>query len=53
MDLRYQLSNASLKKEEAERELRELKAKTSRQKEKAAQVSFHPASEFIVLYLLF
>lgn len=38
MDLRYQLNQAQLKKEEAERELRELNAKTSRQMEKAAQV---------------
>lgn len=38
MDLRYQLSQATLKKQEAERELRELNAKTSRQMEKAAQV---------------
>ncbi|XP_078128679.1 serologically defined colon cancer antigen 8 homolog isoform X7 [Sander vitreus] len=37
LDLRYQLSQAQLKKEEAERELRELNAKTSRQMEKAAQ----------------
>lgn len=47
MELRYQLSNANLKKEEAERELRELRAKTDRQKEKAAQV----ASNFTVLFL--
>lgn len=38
MDLRYQLSQAQLKKEEAERELRELSTKASRQMEKAAQV---------------
>lgn len=38
MDLRYQLSQAALKKQEAERELRELNAKTSRRMEKAAQV---------------
>ncbi|XP_039640300.1 serologically defined colon cancer antigen 8 homolog isoform X2 [Perca fluviatilis] len=37
LDLRYQLSQAQLKKEEAERELRELNTKTSRQMEKAAQ----------------
>ncbi|XP_032408448.1 serologically defined colon cancer antigen 8 homolog [Xiphophorus hellerii] len=47
MDLRYQLSNASLKKEEAERELRELKAKTSRQKEKAAQEVESLSSELV------
>lgn len=38
MDLRYQLSQAQLRKEEAERELRELHTKTSRHVEKAAQV---------------
>ncbi|XP_072292471.1 serologically defined colon cancer antigen 8 homolog [Eucyclogobius newberryi] len=37
VDLRYQLSQAQLKKEEAERELRDLTAKTHRQIEKAAQ----------------
>ncbi|KAJ0066984.1 hypothetical protein NL108_006232 [Boleophthalmus pectinirostris] len=37
VDLRYQLSQALLKKEEAERELRDLTAKTHRQIEKAAQ----------------
>ncbi|TDH01464.1 hypothetical protein EPR50_G00180420 [Perca flavescens] len=37
LDLRYQLSQAQLKKEEAERALRELNTKTSRQMEKAAQ----------------
>ncbi|XP_031164509.1 serologically defined colon cancer antigen 8 homolog isoform X3 [Sander lucioperca] len=37
LELRYQLSQAQLKKEEAERELRELNTKTSRQMEKAAQ----------------
>lgn len=41
MDLRYQLSQAQLKKDEAERELRDLNAKTSRQMEKAAQVRLH------------
>lgn len=41
MDLRYQLSQAQLKKDEVERELRELNAKTSRQMEKAAQVHLH------------
>ncbi|XP_054885647.1 serologically defined colon cancer antigen 8 homolog [Poeciliopsis prolifica] len=47
VDLRYQLSNASLKKEEAERELRELKAKTSRQQEKAAQEVESLSSELV------
>uniref|UniRef100_A0A3B3WTX5 Serologically defined colon cancer antigen 8 n=1 Tax=Poecilia mexicana TaxID=48701 RepID=A0A3B3WTX5_9TELE len=47
VDLRYQLSNASLKKEEAERELRELKAKTSRQNEKAAQEVESLSSELV------
>ncbi|KAM4729625.1 serologically defined colon cancer antigen 8 homolog isoform 2-T2 [Anableps anableps] len=47
LDLRYQLSNASLKKEEAERELKELKAKTSRQKEKAAQEVESLSSELV------
>uniref|UniRef100_A0AAV2JK19 Serologically defined colon cancer antigen 8 n=1 Tax=Knipowitschia caucasica TaxID=637954 RepID=A0AAV2JK19_KNICA len=37
VDLRYQLSQALLKKEEAERELGDLTAKTHRQIEKAAQ----------------
>ncbi|XP_053731748.1 serologically defined colon cancer antigen 8 homolog isoform X2 [Synchiropus splendidus] len=37
VDLQYQLSHAQLQKEEAERELRELSSKSSRQKEKAAQ----------------
>uniref|UniRef100_A0A8C7XZZ9 SHH signaling and ciliogenesis regulator sdccag8 n=1 Tax=Oryzias sinensis TaxID=183150 RepID=A0A8C7XZZ9_9TELE len=36
VDLRHQLSQAILKKEEAERELRQLNAKTSQQMEKAA-----------------
>ncbi|XP_015253711.1 PREDICTED: serologically defined colon cancer antigen 8 [Cyprinodon variegatus] len=47
IDLRYQLSNASLKKEEAERELRELKAKTSRELEKAAQEVESLSSELV------
>ncbi|XP_012720434.2 serologically defined colon cancer antigen 8 homolog isoform X2 [Fundulus heteroclitus] len=47
MDLRYQLSNANLKKEEAERELRELKARTSREKEKAAQEVESLSSELV------
>lgn len=38
VDLRYQLSQAQLKKEEAERERRDLSTKTGRQMEKAAQV---------------
>lgn len=38
VDLQYRLSQAQLKKEEAERELRELNSKTKRQMEKAAQV---------------
>lgn len=38
MDLRYQLNQAQLKKEEAERELRDVSTKTGRQMEKAAQV---------------
>ncbi|KAK5622825.1 hypothetical protein CRENBAI_024284 [Crenichthys baileyi] len=47
MDLRYQLSNGNLKKEEAERELRELKAKTSREKEKASQEVESLSSELV------
>lgn len=47
MELRYQLSNANLKKEEAKRELRELKAKTDRQKEKAAQEVENLSSELV------
>ncbi|XP_061601911.1 serologically defined colon cancer antigen 8 homolog isoform X2 [Cololabis saira] len=47
MDLRYQLSQARLKKEEAERELRELNAKTSRQMEKAAQEVERLSSELV------
>lgn len=44
MDLRYQLSQTQLKKEEAERELRELTKRTSRQMEKAAQVRLQKKS---------
>ncbi|KAM6915926.1 serologically defined colon cancer antigen 8 homolog [Xenentodon cancila] len=47
VDLRYQLSQARLKKEEAERELRELNAKTSRQMEKAAQEVERLSSELV------
>ncbi|XP_074501687.1 serologically defined colon cancer antigen 8 homolog [Sebastes fasciatus] len=47
VDLRYQLSQAQLKKEEAERELRELNTKTSRQMEKAAQEVERLSSELV------
>ncbi|CAI5654581.1 unnamed protein product [Oreochromis niloticus] len=47
VDLRYQLSQAALKKQEAERELRELNAKTSRQMEKAAQEVERLSSELV------
>ncbi|XP_042358170.1 serologically defined colon cancer antigen 8 homolog [Plectropomus leopardus] len=47
VDLRYQLSQAQLKKEEAERELRELHTKTSRQMEKAAQEVERLSSELV------
>ncbi|XP_034753254.1 serologically defined colon cancer antigen 8 homolog isoform X1 [Etheostoma cragini] len=47
LDLRYQLSQAQLKKEEAERELRELNTKTSRQREKAAQEVERLSSELV------
>uniref|UniRef100_A0A4W6DQ43 SHH signaling and ciliogenesis regulator sdccag8 n=1 Tax=Lates calcarifer TaxID=8187 RepID=A0A4W6DQ43_LATCA len=47
VELRYQLSQAQLKKEEAERELRELSAKTSRQMEKAAQEVERLSSELV------
>ncbi|XP_033468474.1 serologically defined colon cancer antigen 8 homolog [Epinephelus lanceolatus] len=47
VDLRYQLSQAGLKKEEAERELRELHTKTSRQMEKAAQEVERLSSELV------
>uniref|UniRef100_UPI0037E7AC27 serologically defined colon cancer antigen 8 homolog isoform X2 n=1 Tax=Semicossyphus pulcher TaxID=241346 RepID=UPI0037E7AC27 len=47
VDLRYQLSQAQLKKQEAERELRELNAKASRQMEKAAQEVERLSSELV------
>ncbi|XP_045926784.1 serologically defined colon cancer antigen 8 homolog isoform X1 [Micropterus dolomieu] len=47
VDLRYQLRQAQLKKEEAERELRELGTKTSRQMEKAAQEVERLSSELV------
>ncbi|XP_058507238.1 serologically defined colon cancer antigen 8 homolog isoform X1 [Solea solea] len=47
VELRYQLSRAQLKKEEAERELRELNTKTSRQMEKAAQEVERLSSELV------
>uniref|UniRef100_A0AAX7U2Y6 Serologically defined colon cancer antigen 8 n=1 Tax=Astatotilapia calliptera TaxID=8154 RepID=A0AAX7U2Y6_ASTCA len=47
VDLRYQLSQAALKKQEAERELRELNAKTSRRMEKAAQEVERLSSELV------
>ncbi|XP_075931841.1 serologically defined colon cancer antigen 8 homolog isoform X2 [Anarhichas minor] len=47
VDLRYRLSQAELKKEEAERELRELHTKTSRQMEKAAQEVERLSSELV------
>ncbi|XP_035519379.1 serologically defined colon cancer antigen 8 homolog [Morone saxatilis] len=47
VDLRYQLSQAQLKREEAERELRELSNKTSRQMEKAAQEVERLSSELV------
>ncbi|XP_028278399.1 serologically defined colon cancer antigen 8 homolog isoform X2 [Parambassis ranga] len=47
VDLRYQLSQAKLKKEEAERELRDFNAKTSRQMEKAAQEVERLSSELV------
>ncbi|XP_039995974.1 serologically defined colon cancer antigen 8 homolog isoform X2 [Xiphias gladius] len=47
VELRYQLSQAQLKKEEAERELRELNTKTSRQMEKAAQEVERLSSELV------
>ncbi|XP_069549047.1 serologically defined colon cancer antigen 8 homolog isoform X1 [Brachyistius frenatus] len=47
VDLRYQLSQAKLKKEEAERELRDVHAKTSRQMEKAAQEVERLSSELV------
>uniref|UniRef100_A0A3Q3PZQ3 Serologically defined colon cancer antigen 8 n=1 Tax=Monopterus albus TaxID=43700 RepID=A0A3Q3PZQ3_MONAL len=47
VDLQYQLSQAQLKKGEAERELRELNTKTSRQMEKAAQEVERLSSELV------
>ncbi|XP_071370174.1 serologically defined colon cancer antigen 8 homolog isoform X1 [Centroberyx affinis] len=47
VDLRYQLSQAQLKREEAERELRELGTKTTRQAEKAAQEVERLISELV------
>uniref|UniRef100_A0A8D3DJZ6 SHH signaling and ciliogenesis regulator sdccag8 n=1 Tax=Scophthalmus maximus TaxID=52904 RepID=A0A8D3DJZ6_SCOMX len=47
VELRYQLSQAQLKKEEAERELRELNTKTSRQMEKTAQEVERLSSELV------
>ncbi|XP_037320995.2 serologically defined colon cancer antigen 8 homolog [Pungitius pungitius] len=47
VELRYQLSQAQLKKEEAERELRELNTKTSRHVEKAAQEVERLSSELV------
>ncbi|XP_060896061.1 serologically defined colon cancer antigen 8 homolog isoform X2 [Labrus mixtus] len=47
VDLRYLLSQAQLKKEETERELREIKTKTSRQMEKAAQEVERLSSELV------
>ncbi|KAG7228550.1 hypothetical protein INR49_007724 [Caranx melampygus] len=47
VELRYQLSQALLKKDEAERELRELNTKTSRQMEKAAQEVERLSSELV------
>lgn len=38
MELRYELSQALLKRDEAERELRDVSTKTGRRTEKAAQV---------------
>ncbi|XP_026165210.1 serologically defined colon cancer antigen 8 homolog isoform X2 [Mastacembelus armatus] len=47
VDLRYQLNQAQLKKEEAERELRELNSKSSRQMEKATQEVERLSSELV------
>lgn len=52
LELRYQLSQAQLKKEEAERELRELNTKTSRQMEKAAQVRLDSTHWIVQIYYL-
>ena len=45
VDLRYQVSQAQLKRDEAERELRDLGTKTARLREQAAQVSHTPRLE--------
>uniref|UniRef100_A0A672JNV1 Serologically defined colon cancer antigen 8 n=1 Tax=Salarias fasciatus TaxID=181472 RepID=A0A672JNV1_SALFA len=47
VDLQYQISQAKLMKEEAERELRELKAKSSRHMEKAVQEVERLSSELV------
>ncbi|KAM4592160.1 serologically defined colon cancer antigen 8 homolog isoform 2-T2 [Odontesthes bonariensis] len=47
VELRYQLSQAKLKKDEAERELRDLNARTSRHMEKAAQEVERLSSELV------
>ncbi|XP_029926256.1 serologically defined colon cancer antigen 8 homolog [Myripristis murdjan] len=47
VDLRYQLSQAQLKREEAERELRDLSTNTARRKEKAAQEVARLSSELV------
>ncbi|XP_040905137.1 serologically defined colon cancer antigen 8 homolog [Toxotes jaculatrix] len=47
VELRYQLSQAQLKKEEAQRELRELNTKTSRHMENAAQEVERLSSELV------
>ncbi|XP_068184238.1 serologically defined colon cancer antigen 8 homolog [Antennarius striatus] len=46
-DLRYQFNQAQVKTEEAERELRELKTKTTKQMEKAAQEIEKLSSELV------
>nr|XP_057915272.1 serologically defined colon cancer antigen 8 homolog [Doryrhamphus excisus] len=47
VDVQYQLSSARLKKEEAERELQDLKSKTSRQLEKCTQEVEKLSSELV------
>ncbi|XP_055358685.1 serologically defined colon cancer antigen 8 homolog isoform X6 [Betta splendens] len=47
VDLRYQLNQSLLKRDEAERELRELNAKTNRQMEQAAQEVERLSSELV------
>ncbi|XP_028324993.1 serologically defined colon cancer antigen 8 homolog [Gouania willdenowi] len=47
VDLRYQINNAKLQKEEAERELREVKAKTRTHMEKTAQEVERLSSELV------